>query len=102
MNARRMNSASVAGGDGGKFRLASFSLTSSSMKFRFGPFANVSAGRSFAYGETTRPMAILLRYHAVIALSPWPITLTFPVGSSMVATDVSDTVYFVQRVTSCV
>ena len=52
-DARRMNSASFAGGEGGRFRLASFSLTWSSMKFRRGAWANVSGGNWFAYGETT-------------------------------------------------
>src|SRR5688500_3161008 len=95
-----MNSPSPAGGDGGRFNPLSFSSTRSSTKFRRGATANTSGATLLPYGTVTVATAILLAYHAVMVPSPLPVTLTWPVASSTVATVVSADVYFTQRVTS--
>src|SRR5687767_1367168 len=97
-----MNSESIAGGDGGRFRPWSFSSTSSSIKFRRGAAVNTSGATVLAYGTVTVAMAILLENQAVIVPSPLPTTLTTPVASSTDATVLLAEVYFAQRVTSSV
>ena len=76
--ARRINSESVARGLGGTFKLRSFFRTRSSIKFRRGASAKTGAGISFVNGTVTVAMAMRLRYHAVMAPSPWPTIFTWP------------------------
>src|SRR5258706_13745717 len=81
-NARRINSESEQRGDGGRFRLCSFSNTRSSMKLRRLARVKSLFDTLLVYGTVMVPISMRLRYQAVIAPSPKPTTLACPLSST--------------------
>ena len=69
------------------------------MKLLRGALVKTSSATALAYGTLSEATTLLLRYQATIAVSPWPVTATWPT-SSMSATVVLFEVNLAQRVTS--
>ena len=76
--ARRMNSASDESGDGSMFSSASFASTRSSMKLARGARAYTAGSMPSGKGDVIRAVTRRLRYHAEMAASPGPFTVTAP------------------------